>query len=281
MKLSIIIATRNRPASLALLVRTLAPQLHSADHELIIAENGTPAPVELDGELPPLIRLHDPRPGKCRIQNRAIAQSHGEVLIFLDDDLTVAPNYLDAVADFFGVRPQFAAMAGRILPAEDPIKKAGAMAMYLDLPIFDRGREIREVRGVLGANMAFRADALRRVGPFDERLGPGAAGHEEETEMCSRLRRAGYHIGYAPAALAYHEVDPARADRERFIRTARERGRCRMLHERHSAFEVVVKNAAAWTRLWLARIGRANPERIAREERRAAVARGMLDGLRS
>ena len=35
--------------------------------------------------------------------------------------------------------------------------------------------------------MAFRATALARVGLFDERLGPGAAGHEEETEMSARL----------------------------------------------------------------------------------------------
>ena len=45
------------------------------------------------------------------------------------------------------------------------------------------------------------------MGPFDERLGPGACGHEEETEMSQRLRRAGFRIGYAPKALVYHEVD--------------------------------------------------------------------------
>ena len=126
-------------------------------------------------------------------------------------------------------------MKGRILPAEDPEKKVGPMAVYLDLPIADHGEEVIEVRGVLGANMAFRASALKQVGPFDERLGPGAGGHEEETEMSQRIRRAGFRIGYAPKALVYHEVDPARANRERFIRIARERGRCRMLHEKHSS----------------------------------------------
>ena len=108
---------------------------------------------------------------------------------------------------------------------------------------------------------------------------PGAGGHEEETEMSARLRHAGYRIGYAPDAIVYHEVDPARADRERFIRVSRERGRCRMLHEKHSAFEVVTKNAIAWVRLRVARATGASIERIAREERRAAVARGMFDGL--
>ena len=48
-------------------------------------------------------------------------------------------------------------MKGRILPAEDPEKKVGPMAVYLDLPIADHGDEVIEVRGVLGANMAFRA----------------------------------------------------------------------------------------------------------------------------
>jgi N-acetylglucosaminyl-diphospho-decaprenol L-rhamnosyltransferase len=135
------------------------------------------------------------------------------------------------------------------------------------------------VRGVLGANMAFRADALRQVGPFDERLGPGAGGHEEETEMSQRMRRAGFRIGYAPKALVYHEVDPSRANRERFIRIARERGRCRMLHEKHSAGDVILKNAIAMVRLRVAQLTRAGLPRIAREERRLAVARGMFDGL--
>ena len=193
----------------------------------------------------PLKHLHEPRAGKCRIQNRAIAQASGEILVFLDDDLAVAPGYLAAVEDFFDTHREFAAMKGRILAAEDPEKKVGPMAVYLDLPIADHGEEVIEVRGVLGANMAFRADALKQVGPFDERLGPGAGGHEEETEMSQRLRRAGFRIGYAPKALVYHEVDAARANRERFIRIARERGRCRMIHEKHSAADVILKNAIA------------------------------------
>jgi len=41
-----------------------------------------------------------------------------------------------------------------------------------------------------------------------------------------------------------------------------------MLHETHSAFEVITKNAIAWTRLTIARSLRASLPRIAREERR-------------
>jgi GT2 family glycosyltransferase len=279
LKTSIVIATHNRPDSVRRLIASLAPELAAGSREAILAENGTPAPMQLSPEAPPLKHLHEPRAGKCRVQNRAIAKASGELLVFLDDDLVVAPGYLDAVEKFFDSHREYTGMKGRILAAEDPEAKVGPMAVYLDLPIVDHGSEVVEVRGVLGANMAFRAAAIKQVGPFDERLGPGACGHEEETEMSQRLRAAGFRIGYAPKALVYHEVDPSRANRERFIRIARERGRCRMLHEKHSAAEVISKNAIAWVRLRIAQLSRAGLPRIAREERRLGIARGMFDGL--
>ena len=280
MKLSIIIATHARPDSLARLLASLAPQMHRSRCELIVAENGTVGgPTRVPGDFALSAHIYDERPGKCRVQNMAIKRATGDVLIFLDDDLVVCRDYVDQVERFFTYRTEFAAMKGRILPREDPHKIAGINWVYLDLPLVDHGDEIIEVRGVIGANMAFLAGAIRAVGPFDERLGPGAAGHEEETEMSTRLRRAGYHIGYSPNAIVYHDVDPARADRTRFIRVARERGRCRMIHETHSRFDVNLKNAVASARLAIASTLRVSAERRAREERRLAVARGMLDAL--
>jgi GT2 family glycosyltransferase len=160
------------------------------------------------------------------------------------------------------------------------VKKIGPAAVYLDLPLVDHGDRVVEVRGVIGANMAFRAAVLRQVGFFDERLGPGAAGHEEETEMSQRLRRAGLRIGYAPKAVVYHDVDPTRADRERYARIARERGFCRTLHEPHSPVKARLDAIVAVSRLTAARIFGATPERRAREEKRLAIALGILDGLR-
>jgi O-antigen biosynthesis protein len=283
-KLSIVIATHARPDSLARLLASLAPQMRANDHEVFIAENGTPSPTEIDRAAMAtdarIIHLHEAQPGKCRVQNRAIAAARGEIIVCLDDDLAVAEGYVAAVERFFNEQPHFAAMKGRILPAEDPAEKVGPMAPYLDLPIVDHGDKVIEVRGVLGANMAFRASALQQVGRFDERLGPGACGHEEETEISQRLRRAGLRIGYAPNATVWHEVESSRANRERFIRIARERGYCRMIHEEHSAYEVWTKEVIAAIRLTIARAIGASIERRAREERRLAIARGMHDGLR-
>ena len=301
MKISVIIATHARPASLARLLSSLASQLVRGQHELFIAENGTRSPTDIATVDIPLTHLHDPRAGKCHIQNRAIALAQGDVVALLDDDLVAAPCYLAAVGHFFDDYPHFGAMKGRILPARDPLTIVGRMAPYLDLPIVDHGEKVVEVRGVIGANMAFRASALQKlkltpthvvVGDnysttvealvpmiFDERLGPGAAGHEEETELSRRLRNAGFHIGYAPEALVLHEVDPTRADRARFTRVARERGYCRTLHEDHSPKEVALKIAISTFRLGLARAFHASVARVAREERRLAVAQGMRAGL--
>jgi len=281
LKVSIVIATHARPAALARLLASLKPQIDPARHQILIADNGTAEPAPIPNAIGPVVHIHDPQPGKCRTQNRAIARARGEIIACLDDDLTVAPGYVAAVARFFAEHPEFAAMKGRVLPAESADASAGANACYLDLPIVDHGERVIEVRGVIGANMAFRASALAKVGLFDERLGPGAAGHEEETEMSARLRGAGFRIGYAPGALVYHDVDPSRADRERFIRIARERGRCRMLHERHSFAALRLARFIASSRLALAHALGASPQRIAREERRLAIAQGMIEGARA
>jgi GT2 family glycosyltransferase len=280
LRISLIIATCNRPASLAGLVESLAPQLGDSEVELLIAENGSAEQSEIPQVAGRIIHLYERAPGKCRVQNHAIGQARGEVLAFLDDDVIAAPGYVVEVGRFFARHPEFAAMKGHVRALEDPVKVAGARAVYLDLPLVDHGEEVVEVPGVLGVNMAFRANTLHRVGPFDERLGPGAAGHEEETEMSARLRRFGYRIGYAPGALVYHEVDPARADPARFIRVARERGRCRVMHEQHRIGRVRINWTLAAIRLGLARIRGAGPERLAREQKHFATIDGMLEGLR-
>ena len=281
MKISVIIATHDRAQSLANLLHSLAAQIAPGKHEILIADNGTPNPSPLPADVVVARHIHDPAPGKCRVQNRAIRSAQGEIVVLIDDDLVVAPDYLAAVERFFREHPEFAALKGKVLPVRDPKELAGENWAYMDLPIVDHGPQVCEVPGVLGANMAFRAAVFAQLGVFDERLGPGACGHEEDTEMSLRMRAAGMRIGYRPDAMVYHDVDPARADRARFIRIARERGRCRVIHGHHSRAEVLVDVAVAGLRLGIARTLGASGERMAREDRRLATALGMLDGLRS
>jgi GT2 family glycosyltransferase len=59
-----------------------------------------------------------------------------------------------------------------------------------------------------GANMAFRREAFARVGLFDERLGAGASGCSEDSEIWYRLLAEGYRCRYEPAAVVYHAHRP-------------------------------------------------------------------------
>ncbi len=55
-----------------------------------------------------------------------------------------------------------------------------------------------------GANMAIRREAFARVGPFDERLGAGAAGCSGDSELWYRLLAEGWRCAYEPAAAVSH-----------------------------------------------------------------------------
>jgi GT2 family glycosyltransferase len=55
-----------------------------------------------------------------------------------------------------------------------------------------------------GANMAFRRRAFELVGYFDERLGAGAAGCSEDSELWYRVLAEGWLCFYDPSAVVYH-----------------------------------------------------------------------------
>ena len=53
--------------------------------------------------------------------------------------------------------------------------------------------------------MAFRREAFALVGLFDERLGAGASGCSEDSEIWYRLLAGGWNCRYHPAAVVSHQ----------------------------------------------------------------------------
>ncbi len=240
-------------------------------------------PCRLRAKAPGLapMHLHDPR-GRanagCRIarsRRRAARSSYASTTT-----LWCRPEYVAEVEKFFASHSEYAAMKGRILPAEDPIAKAGPAAAYLDLPIVDHGDEVIEVRGVIGANMAFRAPHCARRAHSTSGLVLG----RPDTKRKPRCRSG---CGELASGLAMRREPrlsrsrPARADRDRFTRIARERGYCRTLHEAHSPIKAGFDAAIAVIRLLVVRVSNVPIDRRARAEKRLAIALGILDGLRA
>ena len=78
----------------------------------------------------------------------------------------------------------------------------------------DPGRII-EVDHVMGCNMSFRRNVLAELGGFREDY-PGISGVCEDSDMCVRVRRAGYKIVFCPGAATVTHIGAPQAKGKRF-----------------------------------------------------------------
>ncbi|MEO8605422.1 MAG: glycosyltransferase [bacterium] len=232
-QISIIVATRDRAASLARLLPTLeaARQQAAVSSEVLVVDNGSrdgTAALLADWQGTDASRRILPfaPPGKCRALNAAILATAAPLIVFTDDDVILPPDWLQALTAFCAAHPEYDAAMGKVLidPAADAALRE-RIAFYRAVPHFDKGDESGDTHHLWGCNMAIRRHVFERVGGFDERLGPGTGLANDDTELGVRIRAAGMRIAYVPAAVVYHEVDPSRLSpeyfREQQLRTAR------------------------------------------------------------
>jgi GT2 family glycosyltransferase len=245
--LSVIIATRNRAALLAPMLRSLDAALASSacPAEVIVVDNGstdgTAAVIEhwaagATGRGHLTVR----QPGKARALNAGVAAARADLLAFTDDDVEVAPAWIGEIVGFFAAHPEYAAATGRVRIPPRVTDRAvlAQVAYYRTLPLFDRGDGLQDSTHLYGCNMAVRRAGFDRVGVFDERLGPGASGLHEDGDLARRLRHAGLRIAYVPGMLVYHTVEPSRLTVEYF----------RTLHRADARSRYVMQPDRSWLR---------------------------------
>jgi GT2 family glycosyltransferase len=114
--------------------------------------------------------------------------------------------------------------------ADDP-QISQLLDRYRTIPRVDYGPEIQNLASLNGANVVIYREVLERIGYFDQRLGPGAAGTSEDVELAKRIIRAGLKIGYIQEAIVYHRVDRSRLTDEYFKSLHRRQGFSRLAIE--------------------------------------------------
>jgi glycosyltransferase involved in cell wall biosynthesis len=215
--ISVIICTRDRPNSLDRCLRSLL--LCSRSPEEILVVDNSPrydATRRLVENYPQVHYVLEPRPGLDFARNTGIGHTHGQIVAFADDDVTVHPDWVARIAACFS-DTQVAAATGLVLPAELDTE---AQALFEQHWGFNRGYRVMtydseyfsklKSRGVpawnigAGANMAFRREVFDLVGDFDERLDVGAAGCSGDSELWYRLLAAGLRCRYDPRPVAFH-----------------------------------------------------------------------------
>jgi GT2 family glycosyltransferase len=183
---SIVIPTRHRLPYLRVALESIVPQARAAGADVLVVDDGGPDPQarELVEALGARYEPHERPLGLNAARNTGVTSSHGELVVFVDDDVQAEPGWLAALLQAATEHPEADVLAGRIRarlegPAPGSCGREAAPITTLDLGAADA-----DTRFAWGANMAIRRTALERVGPFDREL----AGGGDEQEWQERLR---------------------------------------------------------------------------------------------
>ncbi len=216
---SVVVCTRDRPEQLAQCLRSLQ-DLAQPPHQILVVDNAptTDATQKLVAQMPDIQYVLEPRPGLSVARNTGIRHSTGDIIAFTDDDVSVHPDWITRLQQSFH-HPKVLAVTGLVLPAELETEAQllfqrgsgngvgwGYRARIFDSQFFEEMKP----KGVpvwyigAGANMAFRRKTFELVGNFDERLGAGASGCSEDSEMWYRVLAEGWLCVYEPTAAVYH-----------------------------------------------------------------------------
>src|SRR5947209_8917755 len=216
---SVVIATRDGEATLGDCLDALRA-LDYPSFEVIVVDNasrrdGVRELVEARGDV---TYVREDRPGLAVAHNRGLEAARGEIVAFIDDDVVADPRWLAQTAKAFAAADDVACVTGLILPAEleSPaqlwLDGYWAFGKGFERRVFDGRRPPGEplypfTAGVFGsgANMAFRADALRAMGGFDPGLGAGspALGGDDLAAFFGVIA-AGHRLVYEPTAVVRH-----------------------------------------------------------------------------
>jgi glycosyltransferase involved in cell wall biosynthesis len=217
--LSVLICTRNRAQKVQ---RAVASVLGNSfrDIEVIVVDQSTDnasrdaVAAVADHRLR---YVHTDTVGVAISRNIAIREATADIVVFTDDDCVCDRGWLQAVVAEFSADPRALGVYGRVVPygkagsptwdcvSEDDGMICPALIQSMTRRVVDRPAIPHLVLGG-GNNMSFRKEAFRRVGLFNEMLGPGSRiGTGEDTEFSYRLLSHHCRLIYSPQPLVEHD----------------------------------------------------------------------------
>ena len=204
-RFSIIIPTFDRPRQLRACLEAVAAQdVHPADFETLVVDDGSPVPVA-DALADAIERagarvIVQPNEGPGAARNRGAAEARGGLLAFLDDDCAPAPGWLAALGRAASEDPH-AGIGGHTvntLTGNTFSRASQALIDYL-YAYYNTGEAEQPM--FTTSNLALPRAEFRQIGGFDTRF-TRAGG--EDRELCLRWVRSGLGLRYAPEAIVYH-----------------------------------------------------------------------------
>jgi glycosyltransferase involved in cell wall biosynthesis len=201
------------------------------DWELIVVNNNcsdrTDDVIRAFEKRLPLRRAFEAKPGLSHARNRVIAEARGDYILWTDDDVTVAPDWLLAYVDAFRRWPTAAIFGGPIQPCFEGSPPGWLQKVYPTIAGVYAARDLGTEPIPFaaphlipwGANYVIRTREQRRH-PYDPDLGyrPGRLIGWEETEVILALLAQGAKGWWVPGAALRHHVPKARQT-TKYLRT--------------------------------------------------------------
>lgn len=142
--------------------------------------------------------------------NRAVTRARGDKLLFLNNDVIVGPDSIEALFAPFDADAGIGVVGARLLfPGTDGVQHAGIAQMFWGFasnfgagaaPDHPRVTGQREVCAVTGAMLGIRRALFHEVGGFDQ----GFRWGYEDVDLCLAAWDAGRAVVYVPEAPSLH-----------------------------------------------------------------------------
>jgi glucosyl-dolichyl phosphate glucuronosyltransferase len=241
---SIIVPTFNRCAALERTLNSLTKiDSRKTNYEVLIIDNGsTDGTSEMIEGFRSRLQcrvISEPMPGLLSARHRGAIESGGDICVFIDDDVRLDPDWLNAFQDAFTdssivlvggpSRPLFEVNPPPWLDAFQSVEEAGALCVPLSL--FDGGNKMKEIDPIyiFGLNFAIRRKTLFAQSGFHPDSLPGPLQRYQgdgETGLSIKIKQSGLKAMYHPNASVRHEVPASRLTEEYFQRRAFFQGVC-------------------------------------------------------
>lgn len=207
--LSVVVPTKDRAERLAGCLDLLCKSVGAQDEVLVVDSASRSADTLRVAQQYDVRYVRADQPGASRARNLGWQSATHELIAFVDDDVRVDSDWADAMARALAA-PGVAFVTGWIGVAGE--SQPDPQPLMVDPQPRELDAQTRAAFGA-SANVGARRDALRRVGGFDERLGPPSwFAAAEDADLFDRFVLAGLTGRYCPDVRVDHEHTRSRAE---------------------------------------------------------------------
>jgi glycosyltransferase involved in cell wall biosynthesis len=220
MRLTVALCTYNRADFLRQTLAGLARQNFPRDQfEVLVIDNNsrdhTAAVVaEFANSVPAPRHVLETQQGLDYARNRAISEARGDLIIFGDDDILVAPDWLTQMLAPFATAnaEHIGAVGGEVIPVFPDGLPPWVAEWHAPLAFRTDAGPLPARHSPMGANLAIPRAVFARVGLFHTALDRAAGNYFSggDSEMVRRIRAAGLEIWFAPRAAVRHQMPASR-----------------------------------------------------------------------